>query len=101
MAVHAKRLAPIAGGQIDSPVSRGCVISRLVNVWLGLWDQPVGSRGGDCCQGYSFTLVVNDFGVKYINKTNVNYLTSVLSQDYEIDTGLKIMEGTSLHAGIH
>jgi hypothetical protein len=34
----------------------------------------------------SFTLVVDNFGVKYINKTNVNHLTSVLSQDYEIDT---------------
>jgi hypothetical protein len=33
-----------------------------------------------------FTLVVDNFGVKYINKTNVNLLTSVLSQDYEIDT---------------
>jgi hypothetical protein len=34
----------------------------------------------------SFTLVVDDFGVKYINKTNVDHLTSVLSQDYKIDT---------------
>jgi hypothetical protein len=29
----------------------------------------------------SFTLVIDNFGMKYINKTNVNYLTSVLSQD--------------------
>ena len=34
----------------------------------------------------SFTLVVDDFGVKYINKTDVDHLTSVLSQDYKIDT---------------
>jgi hypothetical protein len=36
----------------------------------------------------SFTLVIDDFGVKYINKTDVDHLTSVLSQDYEIDTDL-------------
>jgi hypothetical protein len=29
----------------------------------------------------SFTLVVDDFGMKYINKTDVDHLTSVLSQD--------------------
>ena len=34
----------------------------------------------------SFTLVVDDFGVKYINKTDVDHLISVLSQEYEIDT---------------
>jgi hypothetical protein len=34
----------------------------------------------------SFTLVVDDFGMKYINKTNVDHLTSMLSQDYKIDT---------------
>jgi hypothetical protein len=33
----------------------------------------------------SFTLVVNNFGVKYINKEDVNHLTSVLKQDYKID----------------
>jgi hypothetical protein len=31
-------------------------------------------------------MVVDDFGMKYINKTNVDHLTSVLSQDYKIDT---------------
>jgi hypothetical protein len=39
----------------------------------------------------SFTLVINDFGVKYINKTDVDHLTSVLSQDYKIDT---VWDGT-------
>ena len=34
----------------------------------------------------SFTLVVDDFGVKYIYKTNVNHLISVLSKDNKIDT---------------
>ena len=34
----------------------------------------------------SFTLVVDNFGVKSINKTDVDHLISVLSQDYEIDT---------------
>ena len=34
----------------------------------------------------SFTLVVDNFGRKYINKTNIDHLTSVLSQDYKIDT---------------
>ncbi len=33
----------------------------------------------------SFTLVVNNFGVKYINKEDVKHLASVLKQDYEID----------------
>jgi hypothetical protein len=63
----------------------------------------------------SFTLVVDDFGVKYIKKTDMDHLTSVLSQDYEIDMdwdgtrylGLtldwdyKLREGTPFHAGIH
>jgi hypothetical protein len=34
----------------------------------------------------SFSLVVDDFGVKYINKEDVKHLISVLKQDYEIDT---------------
>jgi hypothetical protein len=34
----------------------------------------------------SFTLVVVDFGVKYINKSDVEHLISVLKQDYGIDT---------------
>jgi hypothetical protein len=33
----------------------------------------------------SFTLVVNNFGVKYINKEDVEHLASILKQDYEID----------------
>jgi hypothetical protein len=33
----------------------------------------------------SFTLVVNDFGVKYTNKDDVEHLASVLRQDCEID----------------
>ena len=32
----------------------------------------------------SSTLVVDDFGLKYINKTDVNHLISMLSQDYKI-----------------
>ena len=39
----------------------------------------------------SFTLVVEDLGVKYINKNNVNHLTSILKQDYKIGTN---WEGT-------
>jgi hypothetical protein len=34
----------------------------------------------------SFTLIIDNFGVKYINKNNVNHLTSILKQDYKIDT---------------
>ncbi len=34
----------------------------------------------------SFTLVVDDFGVKYINKDDVEHLISSLSQDYTINT---------------
>jgi hypothetical protein len=33
----------------------------------------------------SFTLVVDDFGIKYINETNVNHLIQALKQDYEIE----------------
>jgi hypothetical protein len=39
----------------------------------------------------SFTLVVDDFGVKYDNKDDVKHLISSLSQDYTIDTN---WEGT-------
>ncbi len=39
----------------------------------------------------SFTLIVDNFGVKYINKNNVNHLTSILKQDYKMDTN---WEGT-------
>jgi hypothetical protein len=37
-------------------------------------------------QPISFTLVVDDFGVKYVNKDNVRHLISSLSQDYTINT---------------
>jgi hypothetical protein len=33
----------------------------------------------------SFTLVVDNFGVKYINKEDVKHLASILKQDYKID----------------
>jgi hypothetical protein len=39
----------------------------------------------------SFTLVANDFGVKYTNKDDVEHLMNILKQDYEIDTN---WEGT-------
>jgi hypothetical protein len=39
----------------------------------------------------SFTLVVDDFGVKYVNKDNAGHLISSLSQDYTINTN---WEGT-------
>jgi len=50
-AVHAERFAPIAGGQIDSTVCRGRVIIRLVDEWLGSWDQPVASQRGLNAEG--------------------------------------------------
>ncbi len=34
----------------------------------------------------SFTLVVDDFGVNYINKADVEHLLSVLKENYEVDT---------------
>jgi len=34
----------------------------------------------------SFTLVVDDFGVKYTNKADIEHPISVLKQDYGIDT---------------
>jgi hypothetical protein len=40
-------------------------------------------------QPISFTLVVDDFGVKYVNKDNVGHLMSSLSQDYTINTNWK------------
>ena len=62
----------------------------------------------------SFTLVVDDFGVKYINKADVEHLMSVLKEDYEIDTdwegtrylGLTLdwdyqSRGASINAGLH
>jgi hypothetical protein len=36
-------------------------------------------------QPISFTLVVDNFGVKYINKTDVNHLIQILKQDYKIE----------------
>jgi hypothetical protein len=40
----------------------------------------------------SFTLVVDDFGVKYIDKNNVKYLMSILKQDYTINTNWEGMQ---------
>jgi hypothetical protein len=37
----------------------------------------------------SFTLVVDDFGVKYINKDDVDHLLEVLKWDYTCDTDWK------------
>ncbi len=37
-------------------------------------------------QSISFTLVIEDFGVKYINKTDAKHLLAVLKQDCECDT---------------
>jgi hypothetical protein len=34
----------------------------------------------------SFTLVVDNFGMKYIDKNNIKHLMSILKQDYTIDT---------------
>jgi hypothetical protein len=34
-------------------------------------------------QPISFTLVVDNFGIKYINKTDVNHLIQTLKQDYK------------------
>ena len=44
VAVHAERFALFAGGQINSAVSRGHVITRLVDEWLESWDQPAISQ---------------------------------------------------------
>jgi hypothetical protein len=44
-----------------------------------------GYRRHDWCP-ISFTLIVDDFAVKYINKNNVDHLTSILKQYYEINT---------------
>jgi hypothetical protein len=52
-----------------------------------------GCRQGKVTPGYwkhnwqpiSFTLVVDNFGVKYINETDVNHLIQTLKQDYEIE----------------
>jgi hypothetical protein len=36
-------------------------------------------------QPISFTLVVDNFGIKYINETDVNHLIQTLQQDYKIE----------------
>ena len=72
------------------PTQAGIITQDLLTTRL----HQAGYRQSKVTPGYwhhewrpiSFTLVVDDFGVKYINKTNVDHLTSVLSQDYEIDT---------------
>jgi hypothetical protein len=54
----------------------------------------VGYRQSKITPGYwrhnwrpiSFTLVVNDFAVKYTNKDDVEHLMNILKQDYKIDT---------------
>jgi hypothetical protein len=56
-----------------------------------------GYQQNKCTQWYwthgwqliSFTLVVDDFGVKYINKDDVTHLLDVLQKDYELDTDWK------------
>ena len=53
-------------GYIQSKVTPG--------FWKHAW-QPI-----------SFTLVVNDFGVKYMGKEHAEHLIGVLKQDYEINT---------------
>jgi hypothetical protein len=35
-------------------------------------------------QPISFSLVVDEFGVKYINKADINHLIQTLMQDYKI-----------------
>ena len=40
-------------------------------------------------QPISFTLVVADFGVKYINKDDITHLLNVLQNDYEVDMDWK------------
>ena len=42
----------------------------------GLWKH--------CTRPIQFTLVVNDFGVKYTHQDNVDHLKSVLEQDYTV-----------------
>ena len=44
----------------------------------------------------SFTLIVDNFGVKYINKADVNHLMSVPTQHYEINTDLEGMRYVGL-----
>ncbi len=72
----------------------GVIVQDLLTKFL----HKTGYRQSTITPGYwrhnwhpiSFTLVVNDFGVKYINKNNVDHLTSVLKQDYKIDTDSEI-----------
>jgi hypothetical protein len=68
----------------------GIIAQDLLTKWL----HKAGYRQSKVTLGYwrhdwhpiSFTLVVNNFGVKYINKDDVEHLISVLQQDYEVDT---------------
>ena len=37
-----------------------------------------------CYQAYQFTLIVDDFGVKYVGKENADHLINVLKEHYEV-----------------
>ena len=44
----------------------------------------------------SFTLVVDDFGMKYTNKADVNHLTECLKENYDLAQDW----GSNLYCGI-
>ena len=46
------------------------------NIIPGLWKHKT--------RPIVFTLVVDDFGVKYVNKSDADHLMSVLKKDYEV-----------------
>ncbi len=67
----------------------GIIMQKLLEKWL----LKAGYRQSKVTPGYwkhdwqpsSFSLVVDDFGVKYINKAEVNHLIQTLKQDYKIE----------------
>jgi hypothetical protein len=59
--------------------------TRTPGLWMHKW-QPV-----------QFTLVVDDFGIKYVGEENLQHLTSILREHYEISID---REGKQ-YVGIH
>jgi hypothetical protein len=72
----------------------GIIAQELIKKWLIV----AGHQQSKITPGYwthnwqpiSFMLVVDDFGVKYINKDDVTHLLDVLQKDYEVDTDWEV-----------
>lgn len=78
------RLAQGIGGRIKGTDTIKFVTKEMQSTIPGLWKHET--------RVISFTLIVDDFGVKYVNEKDVKHLMSVLKEFYEISvdwTGTK------------